>query len=479
MDAISTPAAQFSAEEHGLQSRQRGRHLSESTVVSASAPAAQSDDPTARALGALQQRRRLLMIAFHYPPSNTSSGGLRPLKFGKYLQELGWDSGVLTVPARCYQSTDDGLLQQIPQGISVHRSFCFDTKATLSIRGRYPGFLGVPDHYLSWLPSGASYAIRAVRSGGVDALFSTSPIPTAHLIALVTKRITKVPWVADFRDPWVETEGPEARGPLREAIELWLERQVVVHADRVLVTTREFADYLIQRYGPTVSQKIHAVYNGYDEDDFSRIVPKADESGCFTLVHAGLLDANYRNPEPILRGIRQCLDRGTVPEEKFRLRFIGAGDFAAGGALQEMIAKLHLDKVVSTVGRMPYGEALASVAGASALLLLQGGDDTRIAIPAKAFEYLRTGRLILAATPAVSATAKLVSEFAGCFVAEPYEPGDIARQLSALFETWRCGTREVDRIGGGLSRYSRRAAAAELARILNATVAGLSDDRCP
>jgi len=296
-------------------------------------------------------QRNVLMITFHYPPSNTSSGGLRPLKFGKYLPELGWQSSVLTVPTRCHESTDDGLLQQIPSGVSVHRAFCLDTKAALSIRGKYPGLLAVPDRYVSWLPSGASYAIRAVRRGQVDALLSTSPVPTAHLIGLVTKRITKVPWVADFRDPWVETEGSEVHGRLRLSVELWLERQVVRHADRILVTTRELGDYLTERYGAMIADRVQAVYNGYDEADFNGLGARADASDYFTVVHAGLLDVHYRNPEPILLAIRQCLDGGVLPQGKLRVRFIGAGAFADGGAMDRLIARLRLEGVVQTVGQ--------------------------------------------------------------------------------------------------------------------------------
>lgn len=415
------------------------------------------------------------MITFQYPPCTGSSGVLRPLKLSKYLQEFGWQSSVVTVPVECHEAVDPVLAQQIPPDVIVHRAYCFDTKAVLAIRGKYPGFLAIPDRYISWLPFGVRAALRAIRTEGVTALLSTSPIPTAHLIALVVQRLTNVPWIADFRDPWVETEGPEAMGPFRLPVELWLERQVVSRANRVVTTTREFGEYLGQRHGDGVTAKIRAVYNGYDEEDFRATSGEAEQRAAddgerFTLVHAGLLDARYRDPEPILRALRACLDRGSVPAAGLRVRFIGAG--AASEALGRMVADLRLAHVVEVAGRVPYAESLATLGAASALLLLQAGDDTRILIPAKAFEYLRTGKPILAAAPADSATARLIRQFSGAFIAEPQDAADIARQFGALWNAWKRGARVSNRLAEGLEQYSRRAAAAELAGILDEITGG-------
>jgi glycosyltransferase involved in cell wall biosynthesis len=413
--------------------------------------------------------RKLLMITFYYPPSNSSSGGLRPLKFSKYLREFGWDSTVLTVRESCHDSTDNALLQDIPPWVGVHRTRCFDAKKAFGIRGSYPAFLAVPDRYVSWLPFGVRRAVRAVRCEHIDALFSTSPIPTAHLIALVAKLKTRVPWVADFRDPWVETEGSEVRGRFRQSVELWLEGQVVRHADRILVTTVESTEYFCGRYGDAISRKIHAVYNGYDEDDFSVLTTPDTTEERFTIVHTGLLDPNYRNPEPFLRAVRQCIDRGALPPS-VSIRLIGGSAYATSQTVVELLADLHLQNVVRTEQRLPYAQALAALAGASALLLLQGGDDTRISIPAKAFEYLRVGRPTLTLAPNDSATARLMRQFAGSFVADPNDPKDIAEKLSAIFLAWSGGARVVDRSQDDVSRYSRRAAAAELAKILSGAV---------
>ena len=91
-------------------------------------------------------------------------------------------------------------------------------------------------------------------------------------------------------------------------------------------------------------------------------------------------------------------------------------------------------------------------------------------IPAKTFEYLRSGRLIVALTTETSATARLVREFGGCLVADPEDVGAIARQLAQAYSTWASGTRGVDRAEECLGRYSRRSAAAALCQVLDPVV---------
>ena len=181
---------------------------------------------------------RLLIIAFHYPPSNTS-GTLRTLKFTKYLGGCGWNSSVVTVPARCYQSIDSSLSAQIPSHVRVHAATCFDAKAVFSIWGKYPAFVATPDRFVSWLPFGVYRVLRAIRDEDIRVLLSTSPVPTAHLIALSAKLISGIPWIADFRDPW----GPDQTlGPVCRAAQRWLESRVVGQADCIVATTPELAD---------------------------------------------------------------------------------------------------------------------------------------------------------------------------------------------------------------------------------------------
>ena len=142
----------------------------------------------------------LLVVAFHFPPVQGSSGYLRTLKFIRYLPEFGIRPTVLTVNPKAYLATNLQLLSQIPAGIEVKRSFALDVRRHFSIRGKYPGILGIPDRWSSWIPFGIRDGRKLIREKKLSAIFSTYPIPSAHLIGRILSAYARVPWVADFRD---------------------------------------------------------------------------------------------------------------------------------------------------------------------------------------------------------------------------------------------------------------------------------------
>ena len=417
-------------------------------------------------LAANRRTRRLLMIAFHYPPAN-ASGTLRALKFSRYLREFDWEVSLLTVPEGCHEVLDPALLAQVPAEVRVHRAFCVDTRRAFSILGRYPAFAAVPDRYVSWLPFAFWRGLQVIRAQGVDAIFSTSPVPTAHLVAYALKRATGLPWVADFRDPW---GSGQARGRLRQRVETRMEQAVVRRADRVVGTTEELAEELGRRIGAGPSHKTVAIYNGYDESDFAALRATNGAEPVFCITHAGLLYPAFRHPAVFLRAVRACLDDGRLPADT-RVHFLGSGPLARDPAVQRLIAAAGLERVVTITERIAYREALQTMMDSSALLLLQGGQETHAQVPNKAFEYLRSGRPILCLAPARSATARVLRDFTGVFSADPDDADGVTRQLAEVAEAWRRRPAGFDRAAEGVARYSRQGAARALVGLLDGLVA--------
>ena len=412
--------------------------------------------------GSSEGMRRALFIAFHYPPAN-AIGTQRTLKFTRDLLDLGWQASVITVPPALHASIDDRLLEQIPPAVRVHRVRCLDSSRVFSVRGRYPAFAAVPDRFVSWLPFAVARGLRLLREGGHEALYSTSPVPTAHLIALVLHRRTSLPWVADFRDPW--GSGQE-RGWLRSRFETRLEHAVVEGADRILGTTPEFVDELGRRFGDAVRRKALAIPNGYDENDFPATPPADDD--IFTLLHAGFLYRDFRHPRALLHAVRLCLDRAWL-REPLRLELLGCGPLGEDRAFRELLVSLGLESCVVTAPRVPHSQALERIARASVLVVIQGGE-TRTQVPGKVYEYLRTARPILCLAEEGSATARVVREFGGVAVVPPDATEAIAATLAKWHADWRRGPIRFDRMREGLERYSRRTAAARLAAELDSLV---------
>src|SRR2546426_2296446 len=124
------------------------------------------------------------MIAYHFPPEGSSSGVLRTLKFSKYLPEFGWRPHVLTLKEEFYLRRDEELARDIPSDVVVHRTNALDPRFSCSL----------PDRFAGWVPFGVLEGKRVSRRQKIDAIFSTSPLPSAHLIALLLKRSLGYPW---------------------------------------------------------------------------------------------------------------------------------------------------------------------------------------------------------------------------------------------------------------------------------------------
>jgi glycosyltransferase involved in cell wall biosynthesis len=410
--------------------------------------------------------RRVLLIAYHYPPEGSSSGVLRTLAFSRHLPTHGWMPHVLTLRGSIYPVRDESLCDEIPAEVTVHRAAAWDTARHLALFGRHFEWMAVPDRYVSWLPFAVRRGLKVVRTVGIDAIFSTSPQPTAHLVAGWLKLRTGLPWIADFRDPWIE-EGIHPRpGSLRYRVESGLERFVITRADRVVVTTPEFCADLVARYPSTPAQKFSVIFNGYDDSDCLEVAgnPPGDR---FEVLHAGMVTPEYRDPVPLLRAVSTLIRQGVLSPSDIRITFLGAGGYAGTTDFTGVVNKLGLSDVVQAVPRVSHLEAIRRLRHAAVLLLLQASDDTRSLIPAKAFEYLRAGRPILALT-AEGATATLLRDTGGGVVVNPRSP-DLGDVLTMLFRAWKAD-RAFTIPTYNIERFSRSMLTGELAKHLNELV---------
>ncbi len=431
-----------------------------------------------RALGdgrAVGRYRRLLVVAFHYPPDNTSTGVLRTWKFTRYLLDFGWRSTVLSVPVERYPSADDSFAREVPAEIRVHRVPAPDLKEVLSIGGVYPDFLCIPDRFWPWYHHAIRHLRRLARPGDFDAVFATYPMATALLIGARAARLLECPLVADFRDPWVE----DSMSPLRRLVEGRLERRVIATARRVICNTPAMRRSFLARYPAVAPEKFVTITNGYDEADLSRVRPRPSDR--FEIIHPGLIDAENRDPMPLLRAVRVAFDNGWLDPERTRVRLIGTGPYGDAPAFRRQLAAVGLgDRLEILSQRMPYLEALGYAAGSDVLVVLSEplGDSVKaqrvrawsaMQVPAKVYEYLRMGRPILALVSG-GAVAELLDQTQG---GTTVAPGDVPAIARALGELYRQRTRAPTRLPPArppVQAYERRALSQRLAEVLETLV---------
>ena len=347
--------------------------------------------------------KRVLMVAFHFPPQSGSSGVQRTLKFAQYLPAHGWQPAVLTAAARAHERTGHDQMSEIDPGLEVRRAFALDSARHLAWRGRYLGLLALPDRWISWSLGAIPAGLGMIRRLRPTVLWSTYPIATAHLIGLALARISGLPWVADMRDPMLDDEYPRGRWP--RAAAAWVESRTAHTCARLVCTTPGALAIYRKRYPQLPPARFVLIENGYDEANFVEAaqapLPPRAPGAPLVLLHSGIIYPSERDPRPLFAALASLHRDGLVAGVKLRLVLRAA----VHDEFVRALAHEHgLDAVVEVAAPLPYREALAEMMAADGLLLLQAAN-CNDQIPAKLYEYLRAGRPILGLTDAAGDTA--------------------------------------------------------------------------
>lgn len=412
------------------------------------------------------------MITYYYPPQG-GAGVQRALKFIRYLPEFGWSPVVLASKPEPGAILDPTLIQQIPgdtvnvrvKGFSLPRWFPWRVRSWIT------RWILVVDEQLGWYIPGLRAASSLIRQHNPQAIFSTSSPFTSHLIALELKKSTSLPWVADFRDPWVDN--PNAAYPTR-----WharritsLERKVCMSADRILVTTPRARLSLLQRLDDLPQDKVIYLPNGYDPQDFSSLQPadsriSDNPSDIFKIVHSGSFYSHGRTPDFFLQALNNLLSSSVIPRNKIRLHL--AGNLGKPALLA--VERSGVKDLVVEHGYLSHSESLKLLMNADLLLLINHpGKAGELVVPAKLYEYLGAGKPFLLLT-GQGAVSDLSRQIGFGTVVDPEDIGAISRALLEYYQLWESRTcagkvREAD-----LTPFQRRPQARQLAKLLDSLV---------
>ena len=381
--------------------------------------------------------RRVLMVAYHFPPLQGGSGVLRTLGFARYLPEAGWEPLVLSASARAYAQTADSA--QLDGQLTVRRSMALDAARHLSLRGRYPGCLALPDRWSSWWLSAVPAGLAMIRRYRPDAIWSTYPIATAHLIGLSLHKLSGLPWIADQRDPMLDDSDPQAPyppNPRVHRLHRWIEQRIAAKSAAIVCTTPGALAAHRRRLAQVEAGRFHLIENGYDEAGFDRAnCAPAGHRSRFLLLHSGVIYPSERDPQALFEALGRLRRDGVLAAHNFQLLLRATGHDAW---LATLLAKYGITELVTLAPLLPHQEALREMQSADGLLLLQAANCNG-QIPAKLYEYLRCRRPVLALTDlAGDSAAKLrlcgidtIGQLASC--------SDCARALLRFLELARQG----------------------------------------
>ena len=389
--------------------------------------------------------KKVLVITYYWPPSG-GSGVQRWLKFAKYLPEYGWEPVIYTPLNPEANSTDEALMKDVRPGTTVLKRRILEPysfykilaggknltgkgqkkqikanlvagggerkslvqKLSLFVRGN----LFIPDPRILWVGPSVRYLKKYLKQHPVDAIVSTGPPHTMHLIARRLSKATGTPWLADFRDPWTEIFYFKHLGLSNWAFNRHrsLEQGVLDSADSVVVVSSKMQKDFEKR----TKTPVDIITNGFDPEDFTA-TPDCREtaaaaanfrSGKFTLVHTGLLVDNG-NPNLLWKVLGEKAAADSQFKERLEIRTMGQTD----GTIISDINANGLDANFVNMGYVAHGTAVEWQQKASLLLLpLRKEPEAAAILTGKFFEYLAAGPRILAFGPTNGDLAKALEE---------------------------------------------------------------------
>ena len=390
--------------------------------------------------------KRVLFIAYHFPPAG-GAGVQRSLKFVRYLPLYGYEAIVVTGPLGSFGDfglPDETLGLELPAGLEVHRVGGPEPGESESWKGRRERWLRRESEWTSWWVRGAVEAAEA--AGEVDLVFtSMSPFESTRVAAEVAAR-RGVPWVADLRDPWALDEMQVYPTRLHRGLEMRRMRSGLTDAAAVVMNTPEAAAQLARSF-PELEARAVSIPNGFDADDFEGPVSER-RLDRFRIVHMGELHTELAQQLGRFRRIRSILGgnlNGVDVTTRSHLYLLAAlGELVRQEPHLSRVIELHLvgpasesDQAAITLpnvhahGYLPHAEALDFVRSADLLFLpmhdVAPGARARI-VPGKTYEYIASGRPILAAVPPGDACDLLVSSGTATICS----PRDVACMSAAI-----------------------------------------------
>ena len=418
----------------------------------------------------------LLLVAYFYPPCR-DTGAHRPTAMAKWLRRLGHRVTVLTTSA--YGAGDgaaeEGVvrtpdLQRLRTRLHGHDRVdaLFDSD-TYSGRPHILSRVIVPEPLVAaWAPFARSRALRLNRRERFDCVITSSPPESVHAVGRALRH-RGVPWVVDLRDAWTfESLRPPFPSALQRRLDERLERRWLRSADAVVCVSGPVAHDLRQRLG--IEPQL--VPNGWDPDLIEPDEAGGDAAGILdpdrvSLVYTGRFGSYGRDPAPLVRALGE-LGR-TDGETASHLELVVAGPLTAAEA-ELMRTDVSPARIV-VPGSLTREGAIALQRAADALLLLASPRRTQL-LNFKLFEYLATGRPILALAAGTEA-GRVVQEMGG----DAVPADDVAAIVEALHRVVAGELRPPN--ATAREAYSYPAVAERMAEVAEGAVASARARRPP
>jgi len=419
---------------------------------------------------------RLLYISYVFPPM-TAGGVYRSLNFARFLPEYGWLPTILTVQLDRAGRVDTQILNKLPEPVQVVRTKSLERiigyvrgtkfdgttvrKGAVSLLKRFVDCWFFPDRHILWLLRAFIAACSLNKQHQYQAILSTYRPATNLLLGYFLKRIFRVKLLLDFRDLWVD-EPSSKSDPLRKYLSGILERRIIRAADHIVTAVETISHRLKEKYDLD-SHRVTTITNGFDPDIrpiFSASSMEPHEK--MTITYTGSLYGS-RSPERFFQALQRVFSRRPNMRKALRVVFVG-------NLSEMMVRRYNLSDVVEVYGYVPHHEVIEFLKRSDILLLLISKVNRDIALTGKIFEYIVTGKPVLALVPEDGVAAKLLIRAGIGRIVDPDDVQAIQTTIAQLYDEWTSNCLKIHPDWKVIEEFSRKNLTAKLARVLDNVV---------
>ncbi len=423
--------------------------------------------------------KRVLIITYYWPPTG-GSGVQRWEKFAKYLPAEGWQPVIYTPSNPERLTVDECLQSEIPEDVeiiktkilepySLYRRFFhkreinpinsrkknWKQKIALFIRGN----LFIPDPRVMWISKSVTFLEAYLKEHPVDVIVSTGPPHSMHLIAQKVAAQLRLPWIADFRDPWTKMFYFKDLHLLSRASKKHhrLEQSVLDDADVVIAVSPLVRD----DFKAQTSTPVELITNGFDEEDLTMDIKP---NGFFNIVHTGLF-ASDGIPSTLWKVLADLMQEDPLLKEHLCIRLVGKTD----SEVLESLEEYGLADSVLDLGYRSHIETICEQMAASLLILpLRKAPEYRKTMPGKIFEYIASRRPVLGIGQEDGAAAQFLRQNVAGVMYDWDNYDGISAFIRQAWSRHKAG--EWYSTSGDISRYSRRSLTKDLVKVMDSLV---------
>lgn len=428
--------------------------------------------------------KKVLIITYYWPPSG-GIGVHRWLQFSKNFPSYGWEPIIFTAKNANYPVVDKSLLEQVPEKIEIHKVKVPEPNNLISLFNRkgnknqkiyklqqqnnvqtsslkrllwtIRGNFFIPDARMFWIKKSVRYLDNYLRENKIDAIISTGPPHSTHLIAQKIHKRFNIPWITDFRDPWTSMDYLKEMNLKQFALKKHkrLEELVLRNSTKVIVVGKTIQNEFKENYNIDSS----IIYNGFQQSKENIGNQELDKK--FTIVHTGSF-LHKRNCDDFWF----CLSELTKTDKKFAhdLEIKLVGNVAP--VVKESLIKYDLQKYTVFIQHVNHQKAKAIQRSAQILLLpIDRIENAEFVLTGKLFEYLQARRPIFCIGPTYGDAADVITSCSAGSVIDFDNIELMKEEISKKYHLYSIGENKSH--SHGIERFSYMELAKEVAGLLN------------